>query len=84
MKAGTAHKMVLNMISTSVMIKAGHVYENLMINLRPSNIKLKARMIRIVSDITGENAEFSEKLLEDHGFVIRDAINAYNKKENLQ
>lgn len=84
MKAGSAHKMVLNMISTSVMIKQGHVYENLMINLRPSNIKLRARMIRIVSDITGESLDFSEKLLTDNGFVIRNAIEAYEKekKEN--
>ena len=78
MKAGSAHKMVLNMISTSVMIKQGHVYENLMINLRPSNVKLRARMIRIVSDITGEDLDASEKLLNDNGFVIRDALSAYN------
>ena len=81
MKAGSAHKMVLNMISTSVMIKQGHVYENLMINLRPSNVKLKARMIRIVSDVTGESLEGSERLLEENGFVIRDAVNAYNERK---
>ncbi len=84
MKAGSAHKMVLNMISTSVMIKQGHVYENLMINLRPSNVKLRARMIRIVSDITGESLELSEKLLDDNGFVIRDAIEAYEKEKEKE
>lgn len=77
MKAGSAHKMILNMISTAVMIKLGHVYENLMINLRPSNIKLRGRMIRIVSDITGADAETSEKLLEDNEFNIRLAVAAY-------
>ena len=76
MKAGTAHKMVLNMISTSVMVKLGHVYENLMINLKPSNIKLRRRMITIVSDITGLDADRSEKLLEENGFVIRRAVEA--------
>ena len=81
MKAGTAHKMVLNMISTSVMIKLGLVYENLMINLKPTNKKLRARMIGIVSDITGEDKEFSEKLLEDNGFVIRAALERYNAKK---
>ena len=48
MKAGTAHKMVLNMITTCSMIKQGKVYENMMINLKPTNIKLKQRMINIV------------------------------------
>ena len=81
MKAGSAHKMVLNMISTSVMVKQGYVYENLMINLRPSNIKLKARMIRIVSDIIGESAETSEQLLNDNGFVIRQAIESYYSRK---
>ena len=74
MKAGSSHKMILNMISTSVMIKLGHVYENLMINLKPSNEKLYKRMITIVSDITGKNYEESEKLLKENNFVIRDAV----------
>ena len=80
MKAGSAHKMILNMLSTSVMIGLGHVYENLMINLRPSNVKLRARMIRIVSDITGADLARSEQLLTDHGFVIRDAVRAFEKE----
>lgn len=53
MKAGSAHKMILNMISTSVMIQMGYVYENLMVHLKPSNRKLKNRMIGIVCDLTG-------------------------------
>lgn len=80
MKAGTSHKMILNMISTAVMIKQGHVYENLMINLKPSNIKLRDRMIRIVSDITGASYEKSEALLEENGFVIRKAVEANGKE----
>lgn len=77
LKAGSAHKMILNMISTGVMIRLGHVYENLMINLRPSNVKLRDRMIRIVSDITGETIEMSERLLNENDFVIRRAIDAW-------
>jgi N-acetylmuramic acid 6-phosphate etherase len=77
MKAGTAHKMILNMISTAVMIRQGHVYENLMINLRPANIKLEDRMIRIVSDILEVDRDTAKKLLDDNGFVIRSAIEAY-------
>ena len=74
MKAGSAHKMILNMISTSVMVKLGHVYENLMINLRPSNIKLRDRMIRIVCDITGDSYPEAERLLEENEFSIRKAV----------
>ena len=79
MKAGTAHKMILNMLSTAVMIKQGHVYENLMVNLQPSNVKLRDRMIRITSDITGYPYDGAEKLLEENGFVIRAAINNAKK-----
>ncbi len=77
MKAGSAHKMILNMISTSVMIQMGHVYENLMINLRPTNKKLRDRMIRIVVDITGVEYAEAESLLENNGFDIRSAVGAY-------
>ena len=76
MKAGTAHKMILNMISTGVMIKQGHVYENLMVNLEPSNQKLRDRMIRITCDITGRSYDESEKLLDENEFSIRKAIAA--------
>ena len=81
LKAGSAHKMILNMISTGVMVKMGYVYENLMINLKPTNVKLRDRMIRIVRDITGANYETSEKLLEENGFVIKNAVNAFQKGE---
>ena len=57
MKAGTAQKIILNMLSTVAMIKLGNVYENMMINLRPTNEKLKNRMIRIVNEIIGVNEE---------------------------
>ena len=82
MKAGSAQKMILNMISTGVMVKLGHVYENLMINLKPSNIKLRGRMIGIVSEILGAEREESERLLMENGFSIRAAISAYEVKKN--
>jgi N-acetylmuramic acid 6-phosphate etherase len=74
MKSGTATKLVLNMLTTGVMIKTGKVYENLMINLRPTNIKLKDRMIRIVCDILECGREEAEARLEANAWVIRDAI----------
>ena len=53
MKAGTSEKLVLNMISTSTFVRLGKVYDNLMIDLRPVNEKLKERMINILRKITG-------------------------------
>lgn len=82
MKAGTAHKMILNMISTSVMVKLGYVYENLMINLRPTNQKLRRRMIGIVAELGGVDAEAAEALLEKNDFDIRRALAAIEREEN--
>lgn len=82
MKAGNAQKMVMNMISTSAMVKTGKVYENLMINLRPTNIKLRARMIRITEDILGVDATEAEALLEEAGFSIPRAIEIKKEKGN--
>ena len=79
MKAGTAQKVILNMISTSVMVKCGYVYENLMINLKPTNEKLKKRCVGIVSEITGEPYEVSEKLLEDNLWDIKRTVDSYVK-----
>ena len=53
MKAGTAHKMVLNMISTAAMIRLGLVYDNLMVHVEPKNSKLRDRAIRILEQTTG-------------------------------
>lgn len=65
MKAGTAQKMVLNMLTTGSMIKIGKTYENFMIDLMPTNEKLKDRAIRIVSEIAETNASTAlQKLLE--------------------
>ena len=74
MKSGTAQKLILNMISTGAMIKTGKVYENMMINLRPSNKKLRERMIRIVCEIKGCDHHIAESLLEEHDWKIRDAV----------
>ena len=76
MKAGSAHKMVLNMISTCVMIKMGNVYQNLMINVKPTNIKLRKRVISIVCEILGCNEDEAVKLLEEHNWSIRETVEA--------
>jgi len=82
MKAGSAHKMILNMISTAVMVRLGCVYENMMINLRPSNSKLRDRMVRIVCEITSLPRQEAEALLEKNGFVIRKALEAFEQGRN--
>ncbi len=74
MKAGTAQKIILNMISTASMVKCGCVYENMMINLRPTNKKLRRRMIGIVTEIIGCSEEKAEKLLEENDWSIRKAV----------
>ena len=70
MKAGTAQKIILNMISTTAMVNCGFVYENMMINLKPTNKKLKNRMIEIVTEITGLDKKESEALLEKSEWSI--------------
>ena len=74
LKAGTAQKLILNMLSTGAMIRSGYVYENLMINLKPTNTKLTQRVISIVSDITGDSMEAAQARLEANDWCIRDAI----------
>lgn len=80
MKAGSAHKMILNMISTAVMVKLGHVYENMMINLRPSNIKLRDRMIRIFVEITALPYAEAEKWLSENEFSLKKALSAFERR----
>lgn len=77
MKAGTAQKLILNMLSTCAMIQTGKVYENLMINLKPSNVKLRRRVISIVTELCGCDGEMAVELLDAHDWVIRDAVDAY-------
>jgi N-acetylmuramic acid 6-phosphate etherase len=67
MKAGTAHKMVLNMISTGAMTRLGYVYGNLMVNVSPRNEKLTQRAIAILERATGADYETARRTLEASG-----------------
>lgn len=80
LKAGTAQKIVLNTLTTAAMAKTGKVYENMMINLRPTNIKLRGRVIRIVSQITGYDADAATGLLERSNWVIRNALSLWKEE----
>ncbi|MFW5438063.1 N-acetylmuramic acid 6-phosphate etherase [Paenibacillus apiarius] len=74
MKAATAHKMILNMISTSVMIKLGKVYENLMVDLNASNYKLQERARGIVMTVTGADYKTAEQTLALADQEVKTAI----------
>ena len=79
MKAGTAQKIVLNTLTTCAMAKTGKVYENMMINLSPSNEKLKKRVIRIVAEILSCDEERAKKLLSENDWNIRKTVDAAKK-----
>lgn len=64
MKAGTATKLILNMLTTTTMIKIGKVYENLMVDLRATNVKLTDRAERIIMTVTGVSQDNAKELLE--------------------
>ncbi|MDI3519272.1 MAG: N-acetylmuramic acid 6-phosphate etherase [Caldanaerobacter sp.] len=74
MKAGTAQKLVLNMISTGVMIKLGKVYSNLMVNLQASNEKLRERARRMVKLATGAKEDLIERVLNETNYNVKLAI----------
>jgi N-acetylmuramic acid 6-phosphate etherase len=69
LRAGTAQKLVLNMISTLSMVRIGKTLGNLMVDVRPTNAKLRARAVRIVSLATGKPEEVAADLLEGAGGV---------------
>jgi N-acetylmuramic acid 6-phosphate etherase len=74
LKAGTATKMVLNMISTGVMVRSGATYGNLMVNVRPTNAKLVDRAQRIIAAATGCDLATAARLLTDSGNNVKTAI----------
>jgi N-acetylmuramic acid 6-phosphate etherase len=74
MKAGTATKLVLNMISTAVFIRLGYVYGNLMVNVQPNNAKLKDRAARIIAAAAGVSYQAALELLAAAGNNVRTAI----------
>lgn len=74
LKAATAHKMILNMISTTVMVQMGKVYENLMIDVHASNYKLRERAKRILMEVTDAGYKEAEEALEQADYQVKPAI----------
>ncbi len=74
LKAGTATKLVLNMLSTGAMIRLGYVYGNLMVNVQPKNEKLRNRARRIVEQAAEVSNRRAQELLDESGGVVKIAI----------
>lgn len=80
MKAGTATKMVLNMLTTASMVRLGKTYGNLMVEVRPNSEKLRDRAKRIVMHILGVNHQYAERLLKKSNWDIKVAVIMERKK----
>ena len=81
LKAGTATKLVLNLITTLALARSGKVVSNLMIDLNPSNTKLRDRATRIVQELAQVDAAAARQALESNGWVIRQALAAIAKSK---
>ena len=81
LKAGTAQKMVLNMISTATMVRLGYVSGNRMSNLQPKNIKLRERAVRIVMAETGVDEQTATSALEASKWIVKSAVRQIHKPQ---
>jgi N-acetylmuramic acid 6-phosphate etherase len=76
LKAGTATKVVLNTLTTLAMVHTGKVLSNLMVDMNPSNVKLRDRAARLVRELTGCDMEVSRGALERADWIVKDAVQA--------
>jgi N-acetylmuramic acid 6-phosphate etherase len=74
LKAGTSQKLVLNMLSTAAMVRLGHVYDNLMIDVALTNEKLRQRGLRILAEASGADPSAAEHALRQSGHNLRAAL----------
>ena len=79
LKAGTATKLVLNMLSTIAMVRLGRVRDNFMINVQATNDKLRARAVRLVRALTPCNAAEAQIALEKRGWRVNEAVEFLKK-----
>ena len=80
MKAGTAQKMVLNILTTGSMVKIGKTYENYMIDVKPTNEKLKNRAIQIVVELAETTKDNAQSVLEECDWKVKTAVLMITKK----
>ncbi|HOX56353.1 MAG TPA: N-acetylmuramic acid 6-phosphate etherase [Candidatus Paceibacterota bacterium] len=81
LKAGTATKLLLNLLTTLSMVRLGKVRSNLMIDLNPSNVKLRGRAVRIVQELTGQDYEAALAILKRRSWIVRKAIARPSRKQ---
>jgi N-acetylmuramic acid 6-phosphate etherase len=74
LKAGTATKVALNILSTCTMIRLGKVKGNLMVDLRASNVKLRDRALRVVSETRQLSYQEAEQILLEHDWNVRESL----------
>jgi N-acetylmuramic acid 6-phosphate etherase len=74
MKAGTATKLVLNTLTTSIMVRLGKTYGNLMVDLQPNNAKLRDRMMRILSTLAGLDIDTARLRLDAVNWELKQAL----------
>ena len=74
LKAGTSQKLVLNRISTAAMVLSGKVIENLMVDVAPTNQKLKERCVRIVRELSTVSDQQARRLLDQHSWDVRKVL----------
>jgi N-acetylmuramic acid 6-phosphate etherase len=80
LKAGTATKLVLNAISTLAMVQLGKVLSNLMVDVTPTNVKLRDRATRIVEELAGTDYAIARAALQGHQWVIKKAVASLSRK----
>jgi len=84
LKAGTSQKIVLNTISSAIMVRLNKVYGNLMVDLKPTNAKLFARTVRLTMHATGADEAAARTALEQCGFHVKVAVVALLKKTTVR
>jgi N-acetylmuramic acid 6-phosphate etherase len=77
LKSGTATKLILNIFTTLAMVQTGKILSNLMVDVKPSNVKLRDRAVRIVQTLTGLDQTAARRALERADWVIKDAVRYY-------
>jgi N-acetylmuramic acid 6-phosphate etherase len=80
LKAGTATKLILNAVTTLAMVRRGKVIGNLMVDLNPSNVKLRDRAVRIVAELTGADRASAQETLENHRWIVQAAVQALRRR----
>ena len=83
LKAGTATKLILNMLSTLALVRLGKVSSNLMVDLDPKNMKLRDRATRIVQELTGADPAKARAALQDSGWRIKTAVGQLSRKSHF-